>query len=127
MKFLDALREEEPSSEVAFHLEGLLDASEKIRSWLAALSPAPDPEPERKAEILTYLQVEIYSHLLYHVKELESPFQAPVLAAYEGSAAPTPKPTQGRDAAFRPPDSPRAQRPSAPRVPRSPARKGGKR
>lgn len=75
MKFLEKLREREPGSDVAFHLEGLLEASEKVRSLLGDLGEVAEEDREIQARKLTLLQVEIYSHLGYHLKELRRPLR----------------------------------------------------
>jgi hypothetical protein len=83
MKFLSKLREEDPSSAAAYHLEGLLEAQDNIRSLLAKLDKGSALDPEGTAETLTYLQVEIYSHLAYHMKELRRPLKRLIDAAYK--------------------------------------------
>lgn len=73
MKFLKRLREENPSSEIAFHLEGILDAHDKIRAHIEKLGEASQLSDETGAEAITNLQIEIYSHLAYHMKQLHRP------------------------------------------------------
>lgn len=83
MKFIKKLREEDPSSVVAYHLEGMLEAQESIRAFIVKLSEDSAPDPESTAETLAYLQVEIYDHLVYHMKELRRPFKRLVEAAFK--------------------------------------------
>lgn len=82
MNFLNKLREAEPSSATAYHLEGLLESYETIRALLDKLGDAT-LDAEGTAETLTYLQVEIYAHLAYHLKELRRPLKKLILAAYK--------------------------------------------
>ena len=81
MDFLKKLREEEPSSVVAYHLEGLLEAHDNVRSLLEKLG-AGSASAESWAETLAYLQLEIYTHLAYHMKELRRPLKRLVDAAH---------------------------------------------
>jgi hypothetical protein len=83
MTFLEDLRKGDPSSPVAFHLEGLLAAQDNIRSLLATLAPVDALDRESTAEALTHLQEEIYQHLAYHVKELRRPLRRLVDKAYK--------------------------------------------
>lgn len=82
MRFLRFLRQEDPTSSVAFHLEGLLEVQERIRLKLENLDPHFGDENFARA--LTELQIEIYSHLAFHLKELRGPFKNIVGRAYEG-------------------------------------------
>lgn len=80
MKFLAKLRQKNPSSAAAYHLEGILEAHDNIRALLTKLDE--DADPESNAEAISYLQVEIYSHLAYHMKELRRPLKRLIDAAY---------------------------------------------
>ncbi|MFY9824700.1 MAG: hypothetical protein WAM82_25205 [Thermoanaerobaculia bacterium] len=82
MEFLVKLRKEDPSSAVAYHLEGLLESNENIKSWLIKLGEA-DPDLESTSETLAYLQVEIYTHLTYRMKGLRRPFKRLLASAYK--------------------------------------------
>jgi len=82
MKFLEKLREEEPSSVIAYHLEGLLEAQDNIRTLLKKLDPS-STAAESYARDLADLQLEIYTHLAYHMKELRRPLKKLVGAIYE--------------------------------------------
>ncbi len=83
MKFLEQLRSRQPGSTVAYHLEGLLDANEKIHSWIVKLGEIPEEDRAVQAETITLLQVEIYSHLAFHLKELRKPLQRLESAIYK--------------------------------------------
>ncbi|MFY9824606.1 MAG: hypothetical protein WAM82_24730 [Thermoanaerobaculia bacterium] len=82
MEFLVELRKKNPSSAVAYHLEGLLESHENIRHLLAKLGESAS-DLESTAETLTHLQVEIYTHLAYHMKELRRPFKLLLASAYK--------------------------------------------
>jgi len=83
MNFLEKLRNDDPSSPVAYHLEGLLESQENIRSLLGKLSADSPLDPENAAEITTLLQVEIFTHLAFHMKELSRPLGRLIEAAYK--------------------------------------------
>jgi hypothetical protein len=78
MTFLESLRTKNRSSPVAYHLDGLLEAFDRIRSRLANLDSAANPTTI--AENLSYLQVEL-SHLGYHIRELRRPFKRLAVAS----------------------------------------------
>lgn len=80
--FLKALRREEPGSPVAYHLEGLLEATERIRQDLARLDAAVDLDAEELAGRMVDLQVEIFDHMGYHMKELRRPLSRLISKAY---------------------------------------------
>jgi len=82
MSFFDQLREQDPSSAVAFHLEGVVDASDRIRSHLAQLDQHFGHDPDAAADKLVDLQVELYSHLVHHLKELRKPLEELVSGEY---------------------------------------------
>jgi hypothetical protein len=75
VRFLEKLREKDASSAVAFHLEGLLDAADNVRALLSKLGEVSELNPESLAETISSLEVEVYSHLGYHMKELRYPLQ----------------------------------------------------
>lgn len=83
MNFLDRLREQDPSSAVAYHLEGLLEVQETIRRVVAELAAVFEKDPESTAGKLTELHEEIYFHQVYHMKELRHPLRRLVDSAYE--------------------------------------------
>jgi hypothetical protein len=83
MNFLEKLRKEDPASAVAFHLEGLLEAQDNIRSLLTKLGEDATSDPENAAETMICLQVEIYTHLSHNLKELRRPLKRLVDAAYK--------------------------------------------
>lgn len=82
MNFLERLREQDPSSAVAYHLEGLLEAQETIRRVVEELAGVYEKDLEATAGKLTELQGEIYFHQVYHMKELRRPLRELVDAAY---------------------------------------------
>lgn len=82
MSFFSQLREKDPSSAVAFHLEGVLDADERIRAHLAKLDQHFRRDPDAAADTLVDLQVELYSHLAHHLKELRKPLEALISGEY---------------------------------------------
>jgi len=75
MKFLKTLKEKDPSSSVVYHLEGLLEAARNIEDWLVKLGDLPELNQEDTATTIVSLEVEIYDHLLYHMKELRHPLR----------------------------------------------------
>ncbi|NJL28107.1 MAG: hypothetical protein HC897_09510 [Thermoanaerobaculia bacterium] len=83
MKFFEKLRASDPSSAVAYHLEGFLEGCENLRALLEGLDTAYGTNPELAAEKLTHLQVEIYAHQIYHLKQLRQPLKRLIKAAYE--------------------------------------------
>ncbi len=87
MRFLEEIRKKDASSAVAFHLEGLLEAAENVRALLAKLDGVPEVDQDSIAETITYLQVEIYSHLAYHMKKLRRPLRRLEKEAYRESRA----------------------------------------
>lgn len=82
MAFVDRLRAEDPSSAVARHLRGLIEAHEKFGEILVELDKAYGVDHETTAEKLTELQVEIYFHHVHHMKALRAPLGDLVDAAY---------------------------------------------
>lgn len=82
MSFFSQLREKDPSSAVAFHLEGVLDADERLRAHLAKLDQHFGHNPDAAADALVDLQVELYSHLVHHLKELRRPLEALISGEY---------------------------------------------
>ena len=82
MSFLSELRERDPSSAVAFHLEGVVETGDNIRSHLAKLDRHFGKDRERSAEILVDLQVELYTHLTHHLKELRRPLDGLISGEY---------------------------------------------
>jgi hypothetical protein len=80
--FLEALREKDPSSAIAYHLEGLLEAMERARWQMAHVDAAVNLDPEELAGRLVDLQIEIFDHIGYHMKQLRRPFQRLIDAAY---------------------------------------------
>lgn len=83
MSFLAELRLKEPGSEVAFHLEGLLEASDKLRSHVARLDSSYPADEEAAADSMVDLQVELYTHFFYHLKKLRLPLKRLIDSAYE--------------------------------------------
>lgn len=83
MSFLTELRLQDPSSDVAFHLEGLLEASDKLRSHVARLDSIYPADEEAAAGAMVELQVELYTHFFYHLKKLRLPLKRLIDAAYE--------------------------------------------
>lgn len=73
MSFFQQLRAREPGSAVAYHLEEILEIEGKIRAHLQKLDAVFGVDRDSTAETLVYLQVEIYDHLGYHLKELRKP------------------------------------------------------
>jgi len=96
MSFLKALRKENPSSPVAYHLEGLLEATERIRWHLAYLDAAVDIDPEGLAGRMVDLQVEIFDHMGYHMKELRHPFARLISKAYRDLERREREPAKGK-------------------------------
>lgn len=82
MSFLKALRLQDPSSPVAYHLEGLVEAAERIRWHLGYLDAAVGLDPEGLARRMVDLQVEIFDHMGYHMKELRRPFARLISKAF---------------------------------------------
>ncbi|HBL29382.1 MAG TPA: hypothetical protein DD490_21325 [Acidobacteria bacterium] len=82
MTFLQQLLEKDSSSPVAFHLSGLLEAGESIRAHLLGLDALAEGDRDQYADKLADLQIELYSHLAYHLKELRNPLKRLVDAAY---------------------------------------------
>jgi len=82
MKFFESLRKEEPSSSIAYHLEGLLDACKEIHAAITELSAIYPVDTEASAATLTKLQEEIYFHAVYHMKQLRRPLRDLVEAVY---------------------------------------------
>jgi hypothetical protein len=82
MSFFNQLREQDASSAVAFHLEGVLDASDNIRAHLAKLDQNFGQAPDVAADTLVDLQVELYTHLVHHLKELRKPLEVLVSGEY---------------------------------------------
>jgi len=83
VEFLSELRDKNPSSTIAYHLEGLLEAQDNIRSLLERLGAIQALDTESRMKTLTYLQVEIYTHLAYHMKELRRPLKGLIDATYQ--------------------------------------------
>lgn len=81
--FLKSLREKDPSSLIAYHLEGLMEAMERTRAQMAQVDEAVDLDPEELAERLIDLQIEIFDHLGYHMKQLRRPLQRLIDTAYK--------------------------------------------
>ena len=81
--FLKSLREKDPSGPIAYHLEGLLEAMERTRTQMAQVDEALDLDPEELAGRLVDLQIEIFDHIGYHMKQLRRPFQRLIDAAYK--------------------------------------------
>lgn len=97
MRFLEKLREQDASSAVAYHLEGILEAAGNVRNLMDKIGEAWGLDTESAAETITYLQVEIYSHLSYHLKELRRPLRQLEKSVYseikeqESALPPNPK------------------------------------
>lgn len=83
MSFFDSLRSVDPASPVAFHLEGLIDASDRIRRHIELLDQLFCGEAEPAAEVLVQLNEEIYTHLRHHLKHLRGPLQELVDTMYQ--------------------------------------------
>jgi hypothetical protein len=81
--FLKALREKDPSSLIAYHLEGLLEAMERARFHMGQVDEAVNLDPEELAGRLIDLQIEIFDHMGYHMKQLRRPLQRLIDAAYK--------------------------------------------
>jgi|SRR5690349_19388420 len=81
--FLKSLREKDPSSPVAYHLEGLLEAVDRVRTQVDQIEAAVDGNPEELAGRMVSLQTEIFDHMGYHMKQLRRPFQRLIDAAYK--------------------------------------------
>ncbi len=82
MSFFRQLRQKDPSSAVAFHLEGVLEAADHIRSHLAKLDRQFGNAPDVASDALVELQVELYSHLVHHLKELRKPLERLISTEY---------------------------------------------
>jgi len=81
--FFKSLRDDDPSSPVAYHLEGLLEAIDRIRWHMAAIEAAVGLDPEELAGRMVDLQVEIFDHMGYHMKQLRRPFERHITRAYQ--------------------------------------------
>jgi hypothetical protein len=81
MKYIVKLREEE-QRELAYHLEGLLDAASYVRGMVSALGDNACSPLTETADALTELQVEIFDHLLYHIRGLREPMSVYAKALY---------------------------------------------
>lgn len=81
--FLEDLRKKDASSTVAYHLEGLLEAMDSIRRRIAQVDAAVKLDPETLAAKMVELQVEIFDHMGYHMKQLRKPLQRLIDASYE--------------------------------------------
>jgi len=61
----------------------MLEAIDRISGHLAHLDAAVDLDPEEAAGRMVDLQVEIFDHMGYHMKQLRRPFQRLIDAAYK--------------------------------------------
>lgn len=52
MKYLEMLREKDPSSALAYHLDGLLEAARNVEGWLEKLGELPELNEEDIATTL---------------------------------------------------------------------------
>jgi len=67
---------------VDYHLDGLIEAGEAIKNYVESLRSASDHDLNKIADALSELEIEIYFHLRYHMKELRKPFKLLHDAAY---------------------------------------------
>lgn len=81
--FLNAVREKDSSSPIAYHLEGLLEAMERVRLRMVQVDEAVNLDPEELAGRLIDLQIEIFDHTGYHMKQLRRPLQRWIDAVYK--------------------------------------------
>lgn len=78
---LDAQGENE---ELLFHLKGILEVEGNIRKIIEVLDRSLGKDQEKAATALSYLYVEIFHHLLYHMKCTRAPLRQLTSKIYEG-------------------------------------------
>lgn len=71
---LPNLEAKEDHRELAYHLKGIVEASEVIRDQIELLDRTINSELEVAADAMGRLQAELYTHLTYHLKQLRRPF-----------------------------------------------------
>jgi len=79
---LPRLEDREELREFLFHLRGLLDAQDRITMLLKKLDEKLLADPDGAAESLSFLEVEVFDHLAYHLKELREPFSKFLASLY---------------------------------------------
>ena len=72
---LSCLEGQEELKDVLYHIQGILEVQGTLVDLLMRLDECWSRDKEEADEILGRLEVEIFFHLKYHIRELKQPFE----------------------------------------------------
>jgi hypothetical protein len=80
---IDKFGLEDEHQDLAYHLNGLIEADGEIKRLARTLNSVCGKNVRKTAEALSLLEFEIYEHLAYHLKGLRKPLSRLRTSAYK--------------------------------------------
>ena len=71
---LHTLESRQELSDFLFHVKGILEAQAQVAALLKEVDEKLEVDPAAAAKSLSFLEVEVFDHLGYHLAELREPF-----------------------------------------------------
>lgn len=79
---VSSLEAREDLRDLRYHLKGIVETQEKLRSLLVCLDAALGQSKEASQWLTTQIEIEVFAHLAHHTEELKQPLRDLVQELY---------------------------------------------
>jgi hypothetical protein len=88
---LNRLERDETLRELRYHLKGIAEAADNVARLVKRMNETYKRDADEYAKASTLLEVEVFDHLEYHIKQLRAPLRRVQHTAYAEAGGTTAK------------------------------------